>query len=162
MLLATFFGEAQERCKTVDEGFRITIPQDWARQDLHPIDSNAGSYVGETADLEFDEAFFLGGRPKRSNGAVKTLKKKERNPKLLKPGEEVWHVDGRIAHFYNGKVDPEIYGQRRFTNVASLYIPYEGTSGYLSVFILYQSAADLPIVRRALKSIEWKKSPTNP
>jgi hypothetical protein len=149
--------EAQERWKTVDEGFFITMPRDWKKQKVQPIDSNCGTYKTRNADLEFDEVFGLGYTTKKANTAVEALRKKEADPKLLKPGEEVWHLDGRIADFSNGRVDSAIYGQRRFTNVAGLHIPYENEPGYLHIFILYRGEEDLSVVRRVLQSIKWKK-----
>jgi len=157
LLLATFFVQAKEAWKTVDEGFLIKIPASWQKQKLHPIDSNCGAYKAATADLEFDEVIGLGYTAEKAQASIDDLKKKEADPKLLSPGEEVWHVDGRIARFWAEKVDPKVYGKRRFSNVARLHVPYAGQPGYLMVFILYKSDKDLPTVRQVLKSVEWKK-----
>jgi hypothetical protein len=168
VMLVTSWLEGQEGWKTVDEGsFRITVPQNWKRQEVHPIDTHAGAYAADTADLEFVEDFrFYKTNDNANAAAVESLKNKERNPKLLLGGEEVWHVDWRVGHFFAGKVDPQIYGQRRFANVARFDVPYEGDPGQLTVLIFYQSEADLPIVRWVLRSIEWKTSidrrPTSP
>lgn len=104
-----------------------------------PFDSNAGSYKGQRADLEFDEVFGLGYTAKKAEQKLQELERKRSNPKLLRKGEEIWRVDGRLADFWNDKVDPKVYGQRRFTNVATLFIPYRGEDGYLHIYILYQS-----------------------
>jgi len=157
--LLTLIAHAEEQWKVIDEGFLLTVPLDWQKQPVQPIDSNAGIYKSERTDLEFDEYFEFGGSTKHSQKAIDDLKKKEANPNLLKPNEEVWHVRGRLADFWNGNVDPKIYGQRRFSNVASLFIPYKGHKGqaaYLNSYILYKSEEDLPTVRRVLESVEPK------
>jgi hypothetical protein len=162
-LIAISLVQAEDGWKTVDEGFRMTIPVSWQKQKVQPIDSNCGTYKAATADLEFDEVFGLGHTAERSQASIEELQKKEADPKLLKPGEEVWHVGGRIARFWSGEVDKKVYGERRFSNVASLHVPYAGEPGYLSIFILYESDKDLPTVRRVLQSLEWKKkSATRP
>jgi len=166
VMLATCSVQAQQQWRTVDEGgFRVTVPQDWKRKEVHNIDTHCGAYVADTADLEFDEDF-LYRKQKTNDAAVDDLKKKERNPGLLVAGEELWHVDWRIADFFTGRVDPQIYGQRRFANVARLDVPYEGQPGHLIVLVFYKSEADLPTVRRVLRSMEWKtsidRSPTGP
>ncbi len=158
----SFLVHAEERWKVIDEGFKLKVPIDWKKQKLQPIDSNAGAYKSARADLEFDELFGLGYTTNKSQSAINELRKKEANPKLLKPGEEVWRVQGRLASFRCGKVDPKVYGHRRFTNVAGLFIPYEGKAGYLSIDVLYKSEQDLPTVRRVLQSVDWKpKKPNN-
>jgi hypothetical protein len=163
LLLIACFTYAQDGWKTVDEGFRMTIPVRWEKQKVQPIDSNCGSYKAQTADLEFDEVFGLGYTAERAQASIDDLKKKDANPKLLTTGEEVWHVDGRIARFWAGRVDPKVYGKRRFSNVATLHVPYAGQPGYLSIYILYKSDKDLATVRRVLESLEWKKqSATKP
>jgi hypothetical protein len=155
------FTYAEKGWKTVDEGFLMTIPVNWQKENARPIDSNAGIYKADTADLEFDEVFRLGYTEQKSRTQIDNLKKKEANPKLLEPGEEIWHVDGRIAHFWNGKFDPAVYGQRRFSNVAHLHVPYAGQPGYLSIDILYKGQKDLSTVRRVLKSVQWNKAPNS-
>ena len=157
LLLITSFAYAEDGWKTVDEGFCVTMPVSWQKQKVQPIDSNCGTYKAKTSDLEFDEVFGLGYTAEKAQSLIDELKKKEANPKLLKAGEEVWHVDGRIAHFWAGKLDPKEYGKRRFSNVASLHVPYAGEPGYLSIYIIYKSGEDLPTVKRVLRSIEWKK-----
>lgn len=167
VILATSWLEGQEGWKTVDEGsFRITIPQDWKKQEVHPIDTHAGAYAADTADLEFCEDL-LYTREEANAAVLQELRKKEQHPELLTAGEEVWHVDWRAGDFFNlGKADSEIYGERRFTNVAMLKVPYEGRRGNFTIHIFYKSEADLPTVRWVLRSIEWKtsidRSPTSP
>jgi hypothetical protein len=162
-LFAAALVQPDDQWKTVDEGFRMTIPVSWQKQKVQPIDSNCGTYKGVTADLEFDEVFGLGYTVEESQAAIDDLVKKESDPKLLNPGEEVWHVDGRIARFWAGKADPKVYGERRFSNVARLHVPYAGEPGYLSIYILYESDKDLPTVRQVLRSLEWhKRSATRP
>src|SRR5436853_2202696 len=113
---------SEDRWKTVDEGFRMTMPSGWRRQKAQPIDSNCGIYRAERVDLEFDEVFGLGYTAEKARAAIEDLKKKETNPQLLKPGEEIWYVDGRIARFWIGKADKKEYGERRFSNVAQLHV----------------------------------------
>ena len=160
-LLVVSLAHAKDGWKTVDEGFRMTVPVSWQKQKVQPFDSNCGTYRAATADLEFDEVFGLGYTVEKGQALIDDLKKKETNPKLLKPGEEIWHVDGRIARFWAGKVDPKVYGKQRFSNVADLHVPYAGEPGYLSIYILYKSDKDLPTVRRVLQSLEWKKKGPN-
>lgn len=161
-LLVAFLAQAEDGWKTVDEGFRMNVPVGWQKQKVQPIDSNCGTYNAATADLEFDEVFGLGYTAEKAQTLIDDLKKKEANPKLLGPGEEVWHVAGRIARFWVGKVDSKVYGKRRFSNVADLRVPYAREPGYLSIYILYKSDKDLPTVRRVLQSLEWKKNPAKP
>jgi len=148
-----------ESWKSVDEGFHMLVPTNWQRLDVRGIDSHVGAYKSETTDLEFDEVFGLGYTTNKSQAAIDKYKKKEANPKLLEEGEEIWHVDGRIARFWSGKVDPKVYGNRRFSNVAELHVPYAGEPGYLSIFILYKSEKDLPAARRVLQSLKWRPRP---
>ncbi|MDR3457073.1 MAG: hypothetical protein P4N60_06475 [Verrucomicrobiae bacterium] len=157
LLLVVSLAYAEDKWKTVDEGFRVTMPASWQKQKVQPFDSNCGTYKAKTADLEFDEVFGLGYTAENSQSLIDELKKKETNPKLLRAGEEVWHINGRIARFVAGKLDPKVYGKRRFSNVAELYVPYASEPGYLSIYIIYKSDEDLPTVRRVLQSIEWKK-----
>jgi hypothetical protein len=139
--------------RTVDEGFRMTIPPDWEKQKVWPFDSNCGSYQGDTADLDFDEVAMM-YPAKDAEAAVKQMEEKESNPKLLGVGEEIWHLNGRIAGFF--KVDPNVYSHPRFSNVVKLVVPYKSPPGYLSVTVFYKNEEDLPSVRRVLRSIEWK------
>src|SRR5689334_2737061 len=97
LALVVPLARAEDGWKTVDEGFRMTVPVSWEKQKVQPIDSNCGTYKADTADLEFDEVYHLGYTAERSKALIDELKKKEANPKLLKPGEEIWHVGGRIA-----------------------------------------------------------------
>jgi hypothetical protein len=147
----------EERWKKVDEGFSFTIPVDWRKEKVKCYDSNCGTYKGKTAEFDFDEVFDLGYTVAKAQSSIDGLKQKEVDPKLLKPGEEVWHVDGRIAHFTAGNLDPEKYGKRRFSHVATLHVPYAGRPAYLFIYIIYKSEKDLVTVRRVLQSIEWKK-----
>jgi hypothetical protein len=158
LLFSPFFicASAEERWKTVDEGFRMTIPASWEKQPEHGIDSNAGGYSGKTADLEFDEVRGLGYTEENSKSTIESLNSKLADPKKLAKGEEVWKVAGRIADFETGKLDPKIYGQRRFTNIASLHVPYANEPGYLEMYVIYESDKDMPTVRRVLQSIQWK------
>ncbi len=159
LLLIASIVHGENSWKMVDEGFCMTIPQGWNKQKVQPIDSNCGTYKAETADLEFDEVFGFGYTAEKAQAQIDELKKEQVDSKLLKAGEEVWHIDGRIARFWIGKVDPKVYGKRRFSNVAELFVPYAGQAGYLSIFILYKGDKDLPTVRRVLQSIKWKKIP---
>jgi hypothetical protein len=142
----------------------MAVPADWEKVDVQGIDSHVGAYHGETADLEFDDVgVFFGPSPtKESKKAIKEFRRKEAHPKLLKPGEEIWHVDGRIALFWSGKADPNENGVRRFSNVAWLDIPYSDSRGYLYISIFYRSEEELPMVRRVLKSLEWPKDLAGP
>jgi len=148
---------AKEGWRTVDVGFRMTIPSNWQKEKVQGIDSNVGTYTADTATLEFDEVY-MSYTAEKAQAVIAELKKKEADSKLLKPGEDIWHIDGRIADFMIGEVDPKQNGERRFSNVAELFVPYPGQSGYLSISIYYQSEQDLPTVRRVLRSIEWKKT----
>lgn len=152
--------QGENRWKTVSEGFRLTIPWEWQKEKRRGIDSHVGKYRGKTAYLEFDEVYGLGYTNENALRFIEELKKKEADSKLLVPGEEVWHVNGKIAHFTRGNTDPKIYGDREFKNVAALFVPYEGEEGYLHVMIFYESDKDLPVIRRILASIEWEKKPT--
>lgn len=163
LLIATTSLGAEKTWAKVDEGFQFLLPPDWKQKKVQGIDSHVGNYQGTSAYLEFDEVFGLGYTKERAQEVIDDLKKKEADAKLLKPGEEVWHVDGRIARFTFSMVDPRVFGQREYPNVASLFIPYDGQAGYLSVDLFYASEDYLPIVRRILKSFTWpKQSPTKP
>jgi hypothetical protein len=157
LLFVSLVARAEDAWKTNNEGFHFATPVTWEKQDVQGIDSHVGAYKGPTADLEFDEVFGLDYTKEKARTMIDELKKKEADTKLLRTGEEVWHVDGRICSFRSGESDPNVYGKRRFTNVASLFVPYAEGDGYLSVLVFYQSNADLPTVRRVLQSIEWKK-----
>jgi hypothetical protein len=157
VVLAVCSAQAADRWKTVEDGFRLTIPWDWQKKKVQGIDSHVGEYRGKTAYLEFDEVFGLGYTNERAQKVIADLKSKEADPKLLSAGEEVWHVDGRIARFSIGAADPTVYGNREFKNVATLFVPYEGEGGYLHVLIFYESEKDVAVTRRILRSFEWKK-----
>ena len=75
--------------------------------------------------------------------------------KLLKAGEVVWHVDGRIALFSASKVDQKTFGNREYSNVASLSVPYDGQAGYLSVHVFYADDDYLETVSEILRSFTW-------
>lgn len=161
LLIATTVLGAEQPWRKIDEGFQFLVPPDWAQSKVQGIDSHVGVYRGTSAYLEFDEVFGLGYTNEKGEKVIDDLKRKEADTKLLKPGEEVWHVDGRIARFTFSKVDPKVFGQREYSNVASLFIPYDGRAGYLSVHLFYAGEDYLPTVRRILKSFTWpRKSPT--
>ncbi len=143
--------------KVVDEGFRFSIPQGWEKIKVQGIDSHVGEYRGKTASLEFDEVVGLGYTNERAQAEIDELKKKEIRTTLLEPGEEVWRVDGRIARYTSGNVDPNRYGKREFPNVATLRVPYKGMESYLEIWVFYESDKDIATAVKILKSIEWKK-----
>ncbi len=153
---------ADSRWLKVDEGFQFLIPSDWKDKEARGIDSHVGDYVGPRAYLEFDEVFGLGYTVERSQNAVENLKKKEADASLLKPGEVVWHVDGHIALFTSSKVDPKTFGNREYPNVASLFVPYEGEPGYLSVHLFYADYDYLRTASQILRSFTWPKNRPNP
>ena len=156
-LLLACFAYAEDGWKTVDEGFRMTIPVTWEKQKVQCTDSNCGTYKAPTADLNFDED----GRyyqPAWAQAEIDELKKQEANPKLLKPGEEIWRVDGRVCRFSTSKIDPAKNVGRRFSNAAILSVPYPGLDSHLTLYINYKSDDDLPTVRRILKSVGWAKT----
>ena len=155
-LLTPCFAAAGDPWKPVDDGFHFRIPKDWVKKNVRGIDSHVGEYRGKTAYLEFDEVGGLGYTNERAQTFADKLKEREANAKLLSSGEEIWHVNGRIADFSAGKVDPKIYGDREYPNVACLFVPYVGQAGYLQVLIFYKDDSDLPVVRGILKSIRWK------
>jgi hypothetical protein len=159
--IAPLPSQAKDGWRTVDVGFRMTIPSNWKKEKVYPIDSNCGTYRADTACLDFDEVY-IGYTIEKSQTAVATLKAKEADPKLLNLGEEIWHVDGRIADFSVGRTDPQQYGQGRLPNVAELFVPYPSQAGYLSIQIFFQSEPDLPAVRRVLHSIGWKRNENTP
>ncbi len=161
LLVGVFAVHADTHWKIADEGFFISMPTNWIKRTVHGIDSHVGAYKSDSTDLEFDGVVGLGYTIAKSQAKIDELKKKEANPKLLSPDEEVWHIDGKICAFYFGKADTKVYGKRRFTNVAELFVPFAGEPAYLSVFIFYQSEKDLPTVRQVLKSIRWKKKDAN-
>lgn len=139
---------------TVNEGFQIKIPANWKKQNVHGIDSAAGVYTCTAFDLEFDGVPSMMYPPEKSDFKIREFKNKEASPKLLRPDEEIWHVDGRIAHYYAEKTDPKIYGKRPYPYVACLFVPFpEG--GYLSVNIYYMQKGDLSVAKTVLKSITW-------
>ena len=146
---------SDSRWLKVDEGFQFLIPSDWKDKEARGIDSHVGRYAGPRAHLEFDELFGLGYTVEKSQKVADDLSKKEANPKLLNAGEEVWRLDGRIAHFTFSKVDPKTFGNREHPNVASLFVPYVGKAGYLSVHLFYADEDYLPTVREILRSITW-------
>jgi hypothetical protein len=144
--------------KTLDEGFRMTVPTDWQKEYKHGIDSHVGAYQGQTAGLEFDEVSGIAGyTAKESKAAIKEYKKKESHPKFLKPGEEIWHVDGRIALFWSGRADPNERRADSFSYVAWLSIPYDGVSEHLYICVSCKSREELPTARRVLKSLQWQR-----
>lgn len=147
----------QEAWKIVDEGFHMTVPSSWKRQRGRPAELKSGVYKSKTAEMKFDEFQDLGQTVAQTQARVNALKKKAANPKLMKPGEEIWRIDGRIALFWIGRADPAQHGKLRFANVASLYVPCVEQAAYLSIRVIYRDEADLPTVRRALESIEWEK-----
>jgi hypothetical protein len=143
--------------RTVNVGFRMTIPADWEKERVVPMDSNCGGFEGETVHLEFDEVYYgmVAGTGTNTPAVIDVLRKKQANPKFLRAGEEIWQLDGRFADFIIGKVEPT--SGQAFTNMARLSVPYPDQSGYLAVYLYYQSERDVPILRRILQSIEWKK-----
>jgi len=157
----TVSATADPRWLKVDEGFHFLIPSDWKNMDARGIDSHVGRYEGPRAYLVFDELFGLGYTVERSREAVTDLLKKEADGRLLKAGEEVWRVDGRIAHFTFSKVDASTYGNREHQNVATLFVPYDGQAGYLSVQLFYADEDYLPTVRLILRSLTWPKKGPN-
>lgn len=116
-----------------------------------------GKYVGKRAYLEFDEVYELGYTVEKSKAAIDKMKLEEAQPKFLKSGEEIWHVDGRLARFEFGKVDPERFGNREYKNFARLSVPYEGKPAYVAVSVFYANDRDLQTVRTILKSFKWRK-----
>ncbi len=149
--------EVEEPWVKVDEGLQFLVPPDWKKQKSQGIDSHVGRYSGPSAYLDFDEVFLLGYTVEQSQKKIDDLKKQEADPKLLKAGEEVWRVNGQIAGFTVAKVDPKIFGEREYPNVASLFVPYAGKPGYLSVHLFYANEKNLPTVRRMLQSFTWPK-----
>lgn len=148
---------SDSRWLKVDEGFQFLIPSDWKDKEARGIDSHVGQYGGPRAYLEFDELFGLGHTVEQSQEAIDDLSKKEADPRLLKAGEEVWHVDGRIARFTFSKVDPKVFGKREHANVASLFVPYGSQPGYLSVYLFYSDEDYLQTARQILQSFTWPK-----
>jgi hypothetical protein len=142
--------------KTVNEGFEMSVPSNWRKVNVQGIDSHVATYRARTVQLEFDEVFGLGYTLEKSQLEIEDLKKKEADPRLLKPGEEVWHVGGKTALFLVGKVNPED-DERHFVNDAELFVPYSGLPGYLAIYVYYKSDRDVPTVRRVLQSLDWKK-----
>ena len=161
LLLVVAFVHAEECWKVVDEGFRLTIPDSWQKKEVKGIDSHCGSYSGNSADMEFDEVDSLLCPVEAARSFVDELKKKDADPKMLEPNEEIWHIDGRIARFCAEKADPEVYGKRRFSNVARLEVSYADEGGSLRVLIFYKDDKDLPTARKVLQSIVWNKNAPN-
>jgi len=163
LLISSTVVGAETKWSRIDEGFQFLIPPDWKQEKVQGIDSHVGRFCGDNAYLEFDEVFGLGYSKTKTREVIEDLKKKERDAKLLCSGEEVWYVDGRIACFTFSKVDPKVFGRRGYSNVASLFVPYEGEDGYLSVHLFYASEDYLPTARRLLKTFTWPKtrSPTS-
>jgi hypothetical protein len=144
--------------QTVDEGFRFKIPADWKKMEVQGTDSHCGRYRGKTAFLEFDEVTGLGWTADKSRSKTAEFTAKEKDPPLLNRGEQIWRLNGRVASFTAEKADSETYGKREFTNVARLFIPYEGEPAYLNVLVFFRNESDLPVVRRILESIEWRSA----
>ncbi len=162
LCLASAALAAEPEWQVIDEGFLFSLPRDWKKEEVRGIDSHVGKYVGKTAYLEFDGVYGLGLTVEETASRIEELKKKEAKPALLKKDEEVWRVDGRIARFEFGKIDPKRFGTREYQNFAHLHIPIEGDPAYLTIYVFYASESDLPTVRRILKSVRWpKKSPTS-
>lgn len=157
LIMSALIAHAEERCRLADEGFMINIPESWKKIKVKGIDSHVGQYSAETMDMHFDEVSSLLCSKESARSFVGEMKKKEADRRLLESGEEIWHVDGKIARFRTQKVDPEVYGERRFSNVASLEVAYEDEGGSLSIDIFYKNPEDLPTVRKVLQSITWKK-----
>jgi hypothetical protein len=157
LCLAQAAEEAQ--WKTVDEGFRMTIPVSWQKKIRQPIDSNCGTYTAKSAELEFDEYFNLGAPHDHNAPGIAKLKEMAANPTQLKPGVKIVHVGGRLGRLSIGPVDPKIYGERRFPMVASLLVLYEDEPAHLVVRVFFTSDDDFTNARRVLSSIEWKKKP---
>lgn len=141
----------------VDEGFQFLIPSDWKDREARGIDSHVGHYAGPRAYLEFDELLGLGRTKEETQKVVAELMKKETDPKLLRAGEVVWRLDGQIALFTSAKVDVKVFGNREFPNVASLFVPYEGQAGYLSVHLFYADDDYLATATQILRSFTWPK-----
>lgn len=140
---------AEESWKTIKDGFEFKLPADWRKIETRGIDSHVGEYRGATAFLTFDEVYGLGYTVEKSTEFIEKLKSKERDSSLLKSGEEIWRVDGRIASFTIGK--------REFQNVATLTLSYEGLPSYLSIQVFFASDDDAPIARKILRSLTWPK-----
>ena len=148
---------SEDRWKTIDEGFLITVPWSWHKGNGRAIDSNAATYRGKTGEMDFDEVYGLGYTIDECRARIEKLKQKEANPKIRETGEEIWHVDGRIADFSCGAVDPKVFGVRPFKRVAQLHVPYEGEAAFLYVAIFYDAESDLATARQILRSITWKR-----
>ena len=145
--------------RTVDVGFRMTIPSNWQKEKVYPIDSNCGTYTSDKTCLDFDEVH-IGYTAERAQAAIDKLKKKEADKTLLNIDEEIWRVRGRIADFRLRKTDASPNGPQPFSNIATLVVPYSDKPGYLSIRIQFKSEDDLPTVRRVLKSVEWPATET--
>lgn len=149
--------DVESQWQTIDEGFKFKIPPDWKKEDVQGIDSHVGKYRGPTAYLEFDEIHGLGLSVAETNLRIAEFRAKEADRTRLEPGEEIWHVNGRIAQFVKERADRKVYGVREYDNVARLSVPYEGEEAYLSIYILFKSDDDLPTVKKILQSIEWRR-----
>lgn len=147
--------------QTVDEGFRFSLPQDWKKEEVRGIDSHVGKYVGNTAYLIFDGVHGLGLTVKETERVIKDLQKKEVTPTLLKTGQEIWRVGGRIASFEIGEVDSKRVGREGYRRFALLHVPTPGEPAYLQVYIMYSSTTDLPTIRRILMSFRWPNEPNS-
>jgi hypothetical protein len=150
---------AADRWKMVDDGFRMVIPWDWEKRPARGIDSHVGEYRGKKAYIEFDEVCGLGYTAAKANAFIAQLRKKEADRSLLKADEDVWRIDGRLAHVTIGSVDRQIYGVREFANVAHMFVPYEGDDCYLEVIVFFDSKKERDDAVRILRSIKWPKKP---
>jgi len=158
LLALVIAARAEGEWKTVDLGFVLSVPPDWEQVKERGIDSYVGRLKSKDAELTFDEAGSFMYSAGEARLAVANLKRKARNPKLLKVGEEIWIVDGRVADFSIRKPD-FAYGVPPFTNVATLFVPYKGSGGSLSIAIFYRSKDGELTARRILQSVVWKKAP---
>ena len=159
VLLLAACVHAGDRWKKVDEGFRMTIPQEWKKKKLRCVDGNCGAYLAKTVELHFDEVYGLGYTKENVQVIVDNLRRQEINPELLVKGEEIWHVGGRIGLFYIDQVAPKTWGESGFVNRAGMRIPHPEWAGTLSIFVLYKDDKDLPTIRRVFQSLDWSHHP---
>ena len=155
---------AAEKWKTIDLGFRISVPSEWQEEKLQGVDSHVGRINGVGAYLEFDENFgmfqrFEERRKELVQERISEMKRQAWYPSFLMKGKEIWHVDGRIARFTFSTVDPKKFGTRPYRNVATISVPYDDPPRYggLQVLVFYENEDFLPTIRQILRSLKWPK-----
>lgn len=141
---------------TIDEGFHVTIPKEW-RKDAMASETHAATYRGRTGYLTFEDTWGRTYLQEDAEEAISDLQHKQEDPQRLRPGEEVWLVDGLLADFTvepNDSPDPE---DAVYPYIACLRVPHPRVSGNLRIMVGCATTVDLALAKRILHSVTWPK-----